>query len=108
MHAVNSLQRGAARSGVALVAVVIADVAEIGASRALENVSAKGGHVSKLLAGSELERVGDHGIVVLNLGIGRDVRHSCQRAKPQIAVLEVARGPFVRKWIDVEHDALPN
>ena len=108
MHTVNSFQRGAARSGIALIAVAVADVAEISASRALQNVSAEGGHVSKLLAGGEPERVGDHRIVVLNLGVGRDIRHSRQRAQPQIAAVEIDRGPCARERIDVDHGAWPH
>src|SRR6266403_4033577 len=102
MHAVDSFQRGAARSRMTLVAVAVRDVAEIRTSRALQNISAKRRHVPKLLAGREPQRVGDYRIVALNIAIGCDIRHSRQRAKPWVAVLEIDGRPRTGKRIDVD------
>ena len=63
MGAVEAVQRGAAGSGIALVAIVVADVAEIAASGPLQHVAAERRHVAELRTGGELERLGDDRIV---------------------------------------------
>ena len=50
MGAIETLQRGAAGTGVALVAVRIADIAEIAAARPLQNIAAQRRHVAQLRA----------------------------------------------------------
>ena len=88
MGAIEAFQRGAAGSRIALVAIGVADVAEIAAAGALQDVAAERRHVAQLRAGGELERIGDHGIVALDLRIGGDIRHPRQRAEPQVSAVE--------------------
>ena len=55
VQAVEAVQRRAARARIALVALGVGDVAEIGAARALQHVAAEARHVADLRAGGELQ-----------------------------------------------------
>ena len=102
MGAVEAVQRGAAGARIALVAIAIADVAEIAAARPLQDIAAERRHVAQLRAGGKLERVRDHRIIALDFGICCDVGHPRQRAEPQIAALEIDRGPRACERVDVD------
>ena len=81
VDAVDTFHRGAARAGIALVAVGIRGVAKISAAGALENIAAEARHVADLLAGGELERLRDHRAVAQDRGMLGRVRHAHQRAE---------------------------
>jgi hypothetical protein len=76
MRAVESLHRGTARAWVALVAFGIGRVAEIGATGALQDISAQARHVPQLLAGGELERACERREVADHVGVAGGIRHA--------------------------------
>ena len=75
--------RGAAGAGIALVAVGIGGVAEIGAASALKHVAAKRGHVADLRGGGELQRLRDHRELLLHVAMVGGVRHPHHGAEPE-------------------------
>src|SRR5262249_47196135 len=95
MHAVVSVHRGAAGARVALVALGIGDITEIGAAGALEHVAREARHIADLRARGERKRLRDHRIAAANLLMIGSLRHAYQAAKPETAPirLDAAHGP---------------
>ena len=75
---VEAANGGTARARIAFVAGGIGDIAEIGATRALQDVAAKARHVADLLAGRELKRLRDDRILLPDLRMVRRVGHAYQ------------------------------
>src|SRR3569832_1583593 len=82
MLSVDTIERRAPRSGVALVARP-GSFAEIFTPRLLQDVSAEARHVSDLLARCELQALRNDGIVALDLRIILRLRHAHECAQPQ-------------------------
>src|ERR1700678_1138643 len=95
---VEAIHRGASRSRIALIAIVVADVAEVSAAGPLQDVAAERRHVPQLRAGGELEAIRNHWIVALDVRISRYIGHPCQRTQFQIFAVEANGGPNIRKW----------
>src|SRR6185312_13162649 len=66
MAAIKAFQGSTAGSGIALVAGVVTDVAEIAAPRPLQDIPAERRHVAQLRARSKLEGIGNDRIVLRN------------------------------------------
>jgi hypothetical protein len=109
MHAVVSVHGGAAAARVALVALGIGDIAEIGAAGALEDVAGEACHIADLRACGERERLCDHRIVAANLRVVGGLRHAHQAAEPETAPIrfDAAHGPG-RQRIDVDDLGWPH
>ena len=105
MGAIKAFHRRAAGSGIALVAGVVADVTEIGAARALQDIAAQRRHVTKLRTRGKFQRIRHHGIIFLDFRVGGDVRHPSHGAKAQVSAVKADRRPRRRKRIDI-HDCL--
>ena len=95
-------------SWIALVAIIVTDVAEVSAPGPLQDVAAERRHVPQLRTGGEFEAIRNHWIVALDVRIGRDIGHSGQRAQFQISAVEANGGPCIRQWIDVDEHARPH
>src|SRR3954451_15930022 len=102
---VESIERGAARSGVALVAIAVTHVTEISASSTLQHVAAERRHVAELWTCGELERLGDNRIIALDIGVVGDGRYPRHRAKQQVSVLQFDFRPGTGKRIDIDERA---
>lgn len=102
MHAIDAVHRGTAGAGIALVAVLIGDIAKVVATRPLHHVAAERRHVAQLSAGGELQRIRDHGIAALDLGMRGHVGHPCERAEPQASAAWLDRRPGVGQRIDID------
>ncbi len=103
MVAVDAVEGGAARPGRTLVARLPTGIAEVGATRALQEVAAEGGHVAQLGAGGLLQALGDGRIVALDLGMVGRRRHLGQGAEPEPLGPRFDAGVSVSQGRDVDH-----
>ena len=100
VHAVDAADGGAARAGIALVAVG-GRVVEVGAAGALQQVAADGRLVAQLAGSAGDERLGEDGVTGAHAEIGGDVGVCGLGADAQAAVGEVF-GIFERQAADVD------
>jgi hypothetical protein len=84
------------------VAVVVADVAKIRAAGALQDIAAERRHIAQLRTDGKLQRIRDHRVAALDLGIRRDIGHPRQCTQPQIVAVKNGGRPGARQRIDVD------
>src|SRR3954463_8773195 len=95
MPAILATDGGAARTRHALVACAVADVAEVGTARALQEVAAHGRLVAHLRARRVQERLRDDGKLLGYARVRRDLRHGGGRANRK--ALRSCLDPVVEK-----------
>src|SRR2546423_1866000 len=102
MPAIDAVHRGASGAGIALVAGLPAGVAEIGASRALQDVAAQRRHIPDLLAGGELQRLRQNRRVTVDLMIVRNLGHGCEGAQVYLARRDFDASETMTQIVDVD------